>query len=229
MRVRRKRRRSGVIIVLLLIIIGAEVVAVSRLLLAGAGSGFFSLFTKDDTPADWRLILVNAENPIPENYDVELTVLSNGVSVDSRIYPDLQRMFDDARAQGVDPVVGEGYRSHDDQVQMMESCTGRYMEEGYSQREARALAAQMVAEPGTSEHELGIAVDINGVAGVPDESVYQWLLENAHKYGFILRYPSGKEDITGIDYEPWHYRYVGVETAEEIYAQQVTLEEYLEK
>lgn len=225
MRYRRRRRGTVIVIALLLVVIGAEAAAVSRLL---PGGGIFSLFSKDDTPADWRLILVNAENPIPENYDVELTLLSNGVSVDSRIYPDLQRMFDDARAQGVNPTVGEGYRSHSDQVQMMESYIARYRNEGYSESEAQALAAQIVARPGTSEHELGIAVDINGAAGVSDETVYQWLLQNAYKYGFILRYPADKEEITGIDYEPWHYRYVGEETALDIHTRQITLEEYLE-
>ena len=138
-------------------------------------------------------------------------------------------MFDDAREQGVDPTVREGYRSRGEQVQMMESYVGRYINEGYSESEAKNLAAQIVAQPGTSEHELGIAVDINGAAGVSDETVYQWLLANAYKYGFILRYPSGKEDITGIDYEPWHYRYVGEQAALDIHTRQITLEEYLDK
>ena len=81
--------------------------------------------------------------------------------------------------------------------------------------------------PGTSEHQLGLAVDINADSfRCSDEEVYEWLDENAHKYGFILRYPPAKQEITGISYEPWHYRYVGVEVAEEIYGRGICLEEY---
>ena len=93
--------------------------------------------------------------------------------------------------------------------------------------DAQQMALDYVAVPGTSEHELGIAADINSQDGNTDWNVYAWLKDNAHNYGFILRYPEGKEDITGIDYEPWHYRYVGEEAAREIYERQITLEEYL--
>lgn len=96
-------------------------------------------------------------------------------------------------------------------------------------RKAQELAEESVAVPGTSEHQLGIAVDINAD---PDKStgdeVYEWLHKNSYKYGFIIRYPSDKTDITGTIYEPWHYRYVGVEAATEIYTQSICLEEYLE-
>ncbi len=89
------------------------------------------------------------------------------------------------------------------------------------------MAEEWVAVPGTSEHQLGIAVDINAdKERCENEDVYLWLAENAHKYGFILRYPQGKEDITGISYEPWHFRYVGVENAQIIYEKQICLEEY---
>ena len=92
------------------------------------------------------------------------------------------------------------------------------------------MAGQWVAIPGTSEHELGLAVDINAdKEQSSNEEVYNWLAENAWRYGFILRYPQGKEDITGIDYEPWHYRYVGKEVAKEIYEAGITLEEYVGK
>lgn len=179
---------------------------------------------------DWKLILVNSENALPKNYEIELTLLSNGVSIDSRIYPDLQQMFDDARAEGIYPVVGEGYRTHNEQKAMMRQKTAELAANGYSMEEAEKLAADLVAEAGKSEHELGIALDINAdTSASSNEAVYAWLAENAYKYGFILRYPLGKEDITGIDYEPWHYRYVGIEAASEIYTQQLTLEEYLDE
>lgn len=177
---------------------------------------------------DWRLILVNNKNAIPKNYKIELTQLSNGIYIDSRIYPDLQLMFDDAREDGVYPVVGEGYRTHEEQQNIMNDKIDSFIDEGYSKSEAEKLAKEWVAEAGKSEHELGMALDINADISVSsDEEVYSWLAENAYKYGFILRYPPDKKYITGIDYEPWHYRYVGVESALEIYSRQITLEEYL--
>jgi len=184
--------------------------------------------TEDDTRNDWRLILVNDSNAVPKNYQLELTQLSNGICVDSRIYPDLQQMFDDARNEGIYPIVGEGYRTHEEQQNMMQNKIDSFISEGYSEKEAEKLAQDWVAEPGKSEHELGLALDINADASLSsDEEVYSWLAENAYKYGFILRYPQNAERITGIDYEPWHYRYVGTEAALEIYTKQLTLEEYL--
>lgn len=181
-----------------------------------------------DIPEDWRLILVNSNNAIPKDYKIELTQLSNGVCVDTRIYPDLQNMFDDARKQGIYPVVSEGYRTRQQQQNIMDEKINAFIDEGYSEKDAKKLAEDWVALPGTSEHELGIALDINADIDLcSDTEVYDWLANNAHNYGFILRYPSGKEFITGIDYEPWHYRYVGKENASEIYSQQITLEEFL--
>ena len=176
---------------------------------------------------DLLLILVNASHPLPDNYTVDLVQLANGKQIASLIYPDLQRMFDAARAQGIYPTVTEGYRTHEDQIAMMQNYINRYIAEGYSESDAQQMALDYVAVPGTSEHELGIAADINSQDGNTDWNVYAWLKDNAHNYGFILRYPEGKEDITGIDYEPWHYRYVGEEAAREIYERQITLEEYL--
>lgn len=186
------------------------------------------LDSSTSVPDDWRLILVNSNNAIPKGYEVELTQLSNGVCVDSRIYPDLQDMFDDAREQGVYPVVSEGYRTRQQQQSIMDEKINAFIDEGYSRKDAQNLAKDWVALPGTSEHELGIALDINADTDFSsDTEVYEWLADNAHNYGFILRYPSGKEHITGIDYEPWHYRYVGKDNAYQIYSQQITLEEFL--
>lgn len=182
----------------------------------------------DKEQYDWHLLLVNASHAIPDDYEVTLSELSNGVLVDERIYPDLQQMFDDMRADGLSPVVGEGYRTHQAQENMMADKVNMYIEQGYSKKDADKQARKWVAEPGTSEHELGLALDINAVDSTDAWDVYTWLADNAYKYGFILRYPSGKEEITGIDYEPWHYRYVGKEAALNIYQQDVTLEEYLE-
>lgn len=182
-----------------------------------------------NVPENRFLILVNSENKIPEDYKIELTELSNGEAVDSEIYPDLQKMFDDMREQGIYPVVGEGYRTVEKQQEIMEDKIHAYENEGYSRKEAEKTAREWVAVPGTSEHELGLAVDINADKEKSDnQEVYDWLYQNAYKYGFILRYPIGKTMITGIDYEPWHYRYVGREYAEEIHNSGLCLEEWLE-
>lgn len=177
----------------------------------------------------WELIMVNSEYAIPESYETDLLTLSNGERVDRKIYPDLQEMFDDMRELGHRPVVVSGYRSAQEQESILEDKCRVYMNEGYPEPVARQMALQWVALPGTSEHQLGIAVDIN-----PDYSVtkgwgfYEWLRDNAHKYGFIKRYPEDKVEITGISNEPWHYRYVGKEAAKIIYEENLCLEEYLE-
>lgn len=177
----------------------------------------------------WNLILVNRENYIPADYEVQLTELSNGKKVDSRIYPELQEMFNAARAQGYGLFVREGYRTQEEQQQLMDEKIEAYENEGKSKPEAKKLAEQWVAIPGTSEHQLGIAVDINAdTTKSSRDDVYNWLEENAHTYGFIKRYPSNKTDITGVINEPWHYRYVGKEAASAIYSQGICLEEYIE-
>lgn len=177
----------------------------------------------------WNLILVNRDSYIPDDYQVELTELSNGKKVDSRIYPELQEMFNDARAQGYGLFVREGYRTQEEQQQLMDEKIEAYENEGKSKSEEKKLAEQWVAIPGTSEHQLGIAVDINAdTTKSSSDDVYNWLAENAHTYGFIKRYPSNKTDITGVINEPWHYRYVGKEAASKIYSQGICLEEYID-
>lgn len=177
---------------------------------------------------DWRLILVNRTHKIPDGFIGELTLLDCGKYVDSRIYPDLQRMFDDMRDEGIYPVVNEGYRTKEEQEQMMEDKVNAYIYDGVSEKLARKLAEESVAAAGTSEHELGIAVDIIADKTKSDnEAVYRWLAENAYKYGFILRYPQDKTTLTGFEYEPWHYRYVGTDAAAEIFERGICLEEYL--
>lgn len=176
-----------------------------------------------------NLILVNADNPIPDGYDTELTILSNGLYVASEIYDDLQAMFDDMRAQDIYPVVGEGYRTHEQQQKLMDDKILSFQNSGYSYEQAVNEAEKWVAVPGTSEHELGLAVDINAdYTRSSNTTVYEWLANYAHYYGFIQRYPADKTDITGIDYEPWHYRWVGRDTARKIYDSGLCLEEYLE-
>ena len=177
----------------------------------------------------WMLLLVNSSNAIPDGYaPTELTELCNGQSVDKRIYPSLQSMFDDARAQGVYPVVSSGYRTAKQQQSEMDDKIQEYIDDGKSEDEARALAATYVAQVGYSEHEAGLAIDIVAKANKSDDdTVWAWMKEHCAEYGFILRYPEGKEGVTGMSYEPWHFRYVGVEAAQKIMGAGITLEEYL--
>ena len=178
---------------------------------------------------EWNLIIVNNQNELPQEYRVELKELANGRKVDNRIYPYLRRMFAGAREDGVYPIVVEGYRTAEEQQKILENKIQLYLKEGYSQSQAEEAAKEWVALPGMSEHQLGSAVDIGAdQAKCSNEDVYIWLAYNAYKYGFILRYPAGKEDITGINYEPWHYRFVGLEAAWEICQEQICLEEYLD-
>lgn len=179
-------------------------------------------------PDEWNLIVVNRWNEIPDDYSVELTELSNGIKVDSRIYSHLREMLDAATDDGVYAVVGEGYRTAEEQKALYDDKILAYMIEGFPRKKAEDMAKEWVAVPGTSEHQLGIAVDINADKSLSDnEDAYQWLANNAYKYGFILRYPQWKTDVTGNQYEPWHYRYVGEEAAREIFERGVCLEEYL--
>lgn len=158
-----------------------------------------------DTSGEWNLILVDRNHYIPNNYQVELTELSNGKKVDSRIYPELQQ-------------------------KIMDEKINEYEKQGYSAKEAKKRAEKYVAIPDTSEHQLGLSVHINADTDkCSSEKVYQWLDENAYKYGFVKRYPEDKTDITGISNEPWHYRYVGTTVAKIMKEENLCLEEYLEK
>jgi len=182
-----------------------------------------------EAPADesWKLVLVNADHPLPEGFTVQLKALRNGHHVDERIYPELQQMFDDARAAGIYPLINESFRTGERQQEIMDKYIAGYEAQGMSHDEAVKKAHSLVAEPGTSEHQLGLALDIIAEFDADSTATWNWLKDNAWRYGFILRYPADKVDLTGIDYEPWHYRYVGVPTAEEITKQGLCLEEYL--
>jgi len=183
----------------------------------------------DDETA-WCLILVNKWHTIPKDYEVSLTLLTNGQSVDTRIYPALQEMFDAARSSGVYPIVASGYRTAGEQQNLLDEKIAAYKAEGYSTKEAITQAEAWVAPPGTSEHQLGIAVDINADNTISaEEEVYNWLAQNSYKFGFIRRYPADKTEITNVINEPWHYRYVGLEAATAIYNQGLCLEEYLDR
>ena len=164
----------------------------------------------------WKLLLVNQTHQIPEDYQIQLKKLPNKQAVDKRIYSALNRMFKDAKRQGFYLEVTSSYRTNEEQKEIMAEKVQAFQDQGFSEQEAIETA------------ESWVAVDINAQSKrSTDEEVYAWLAKNAYKYGFILRYPSDKVEITGVSYEPWHYRYVGKKAALEIQKASLTLEEYL--
>ena len=195
---------------------------------------FSANVTKFDHSA-WYLKLVNPTHKIDATPDIELETLKNGYQCDKRIADDLQQMFDDARKEGLNPIICSAFRTHERQVYLFNLDVEAFKKQGYSTEEATRLAATSTAVPGTSEHELGLALDIvsasyqllnDAQADTPEQ---KWLMANCYKYGFILRYPKEKEDLTQIMYEPWHYRYVGKEAAKIIFEEDLCLEEFLNK
>lgn len=175
------------------------------------------------TEQSWNLQLVNRDHPIPENYKIELAETADGQQVDARILEPLTELLEAAEAEGLGPIVAAGYRTWEKQQSLMNEKIAEYTAQGYSEEEAKAQAEQWVSVPGYSEHQLGLAVDINGAVW----DIYPWLAEHSWEYGFILRYPEGKTEITGCQPEVWHFRYVGTEAAREIYETGQCLEEYL--
>lgn len=184
--------------------------------------------------SDWKLVLVNRWNPLPDNWHVYLLQLSNGLYVDERCYPDLQEMMDDCRAAGLSPKICSAYRTRETQETLYQNELSAQLALGLPPEQAREEAGKAVALPGTSEHQLGLALDIVDAsnqqlnAGQENTPVQRWLMAHSWEYGFILRYPSDKSGVTGIIYEPWHYRYVGRGAAREIYESGLCLEEYLD-
>ena len=182
---------------------------------------------------DWQLLLVNPWHTVPEGYEIKLATLSNGLQVDERIYDDLDDMLSDCREADLNPIVCSAYRTEATQTRLYRTKVARVRASGVPEDRVEAEAARWVAKPGTSEHQTGLALDIVAASyqildeKQEDTAEQQWLMENSWKYGFILRYPSEKSDITGIGYEPWHYRYVGKAAAADIYRTGVCLEEYL--
>lgn len=180
-----------------------------------------------------QIIVVNPWNFIPEDYEVELVDIGNQHQVAAIAYDDLQAMISDCQAAGFVPAVCSSYRTQEYQQKLYQRRIQRFIDQGYSDEEATSLAGTIVAVPGTSEHQLGLALDIvDNRNWALDESqaimpTQQWLMENSWRYGWILRYPDGTSESTGIIYEPWHYRYVGRQAAADIHESGLCLEDYL--
>ena len=179
---------------------------------------------------DWKIILVNSENPLPEDYQIELANIDKTRKFDKRAIGELNNMILAMRNSGISNIwVQSAYRTIEYQQQLYNNSIKKYLKQGKNQEEAKVLTESQLAKPGQSEHNLGLAVDFNYV----DESfektrAFAWLKESAQNYGFILRYPKEKENITKILYEPWHWRYIGQEHAKRIKELGICLEEYIE-
>lgn len=185
-----------------------------------------------DTSA-WNLVLANPWNKLPEDFTVELSDIGGGHMVDSRIVDDLNQMMSDLARAGHSAFICSSFRTNTKQTTLYNNEVNEYLAMGYSEEEAAVEAGKWVAVPGTSEHQTGLAVDIMSNyylkldKGQEDTEEQKWLMENSWKYGFVLRYPNDKSHITGIYYEPWHYRYVGKDAAKEMFERDVCFEEYL--
>lgn len=183
----------------------------------------------------WNLLLANVDHPLPEDWTVETAKVQGSFVMDTRVVEPMKEMIQAAADDGIELMICSSYRSVDRQTQLFQNSVQQYMNGGMSREAAEAETAKLIAIPGTSEHQSGLAADIvtptyqNLDEGFAETAAGKWLVENAPDYGFILRYPKGKEDITKIEYESWHFRYVGVEHAKAITEQGLCLEEYLEQ
>lgn len=188
--------------------------------------------------SDWRLVLINKQHPIPDDYEVNLgkiNTIKGTMYCDERIVDDYLAMLQAAKNDGLSLAVLSPYRNEDRQEYLFGRKIQNYMKQGFSYMDAYKTASQAVTIPGASEHQIGLALDIvsnsytsldEGFAGTSEG---RWLAEHSYEYGFVLRYPSGKEYITSIEYEPWHFRYVGKEAAAIMKNENICLEEFWDK
>lgn len=188
--------------------------------------------------ADWNLILVNNEHKIEEE-PTNLKELPDGHKVDSRIYDDYLALSEAAKKAGFELTIISSYRSVAEQEEIVARDTQNYLDQGHSEEEAKELAMKYLTVPGLSEHHTGLALDVLDTKWYEDGNTLEeafgetdagkWLAQNVKNYGFVIRYEKGKEKTTGINYEPWHIRYVGKENAEYMTKHQLVLEEYIEQ
>lgn len=198
---------------------------------AYAYAGFEPYYANVDIE-DWKMLLVNRDYILPDDYEVKLapciTDNPDSLKLDYRVAPHYNEMYLAALKDGIELTPVSGYRSVERQTRNFNNKIQKYIDEGYSKIEATQMAARIILPPGTSEHNAGLAMDICSLyTNFENSDEFAWLSENAADYGFILRYPEDKQDITNITYEPWHWRYVGVEAAKEMKASGECFEEYL--
>jgi D-alanyl-D-alanine carboxypeptidase len=189
--------------------------AVGRVVIDGK-THFFS------SKGKW-VLFCNPWNPVPIDFETKLVTIER-YRFDSVGRDSLQTMMDACREAGLSVSINNTYRSKTTQQIMWNESVNKFMAQGMTKEEAEAETGKSTAIPGHSEHQTGLAVDLNG----PNET-YAWLAENCWEYGFILRYPDNKIEITGIIYEPWHFRYVGTELSLELKELGITMEEYFDQ
>lgn len=180
----------------------------------------------------WELKLVRMEYPMSQADEPELADFRDGIQLDARIIDAAESMFAAAEEEGLSPIACSGFRSYQTQLRLFNNKVTREMNDGLDDDEAFYSAKTVVALPGSSEHQTGLAIDIVAESyqsldeGIEETDEIKWFYEHCTEYGFIVRYPNGKSNITGIVYEPWHFRYVGKEVAEYIREHEITFEEY---
>ncbi|MBQ9234220.1 MAG: M15 family metallopeptidase [Lachnospiraceae bacterium] len=179
------------------------------------------------------LVLVNGTHPLQDGYTFEHYTLNCREDIDARSHDDLVHMLDACNAAGNEYKIVSGYRSKEKQQEIFDEKTQAIMSQfGLEQEDAEAQAATVVQRPGYSEHETGLALDIAGLyytnldETLASDATVAWLDENCYQYGYIVRYPAGKTDVTGVTFEPWHFRYVGIEAATFMHDNNLTLEEF---
>lgn len=179
---------------------------------------------------EWNLTLVNQDNKIPENYNINLESIDEYRKFDSRAINYLKAMLNDMKRDGIKDIwVQSAYRSIEKQTEIYNNKVEEYMQLGKTREQAKSLTEETINKPGYSEHNLGLSLDFNYVnKDFEKTKAFSWLKQNAENYGFILRYPKEKENITKVKYEPWHWRYVGKEHAKKINELNMCLEEYIE-
>lgn len=186
--------------------------------------------TVSPTGENWELTLVNLQYRLPEDYAPTLAAAVEGsqVQLDERVAPQYAAMYAAAKKDGYTLTPYSGYRTYARQKENFERRVSYYVEQGASKAEARQKTQTRILPAGASEHNMGFAMDIvSASADFVSTKEFSWLTEHAHEYGFILRYPENKTDITGVMYEPWHWRYVGEKAAKEMKTSGQCLEEYL--
>jgi len=196
-------------------------------------TGFVLLTTVDNYLLPWYLKLVNRYNYLQNDFEPNLAYVGWGHYFDARAYTALLDMLASARNYGLSPIVASAFRSVTRQTELFNNQVQRHINNGYDWDDAFEMARRVVAYPGTSEHNLGLAVDIVALSyqNLTANQAYtpegMWLAQNSYRYGFVLRYPYDKQDITNIIFEPWHFRYVGIEAATEMFYRDLVLEEFV--
>ena len=186
--------------------------------------------TVSPTGDKWELTLVNLQYRLPEDYQPTLKAAVEGsaVQLDERVAPFYAQMYAAAKADGCTLTPYSGYRTVERQKENFDRKVAYYVAQGLSETDAAAKTQERILPAGASEHNMGFAMDIvSASADFVSTKEFSWLMAHAHEYGFILRYPENKTDITGVMYEPWHWRYVGKEAAKEMQKSGQCLEEYL--